>query len=105
MRLDIGNVEARLVASCVIQMPHKTNLAMNGWEVCYQAAVFELDDDKLRVKIDDTRYAIDQRLEASLRAHTALGMKERRDMSNALEVLLVLERFLGRHTKAGRPAA
>jgi hypothetical protein len=76
----------------------------NEWEVCYQAAVFELDDTKLRIKINETRYAIDQRLAASLRAHTALGMKERRDMSNALEVLLVLERFLDRDIKS-RPAA
>jgi hypothetical protein len=72
------------------------------WEVCYQAAVFELDDANLRVKIDETRRAIDQRL---LQACYELGMKERRDMSNALEVLLVLERFLDRHTKVGRPAA
>jgi hypothetical protein len=34
----------------------------SGWEVCYQAAVFELDDANLRVKIDETRRAIDQRL-------------------------------------------
>jgi hypothetical protein len=74
----------------------------SGWEVCYQAAVFELDDANLRVKIDVTRRAIDQRL---LQARFDLGMKERRDMSNALEVLLVLERFLDRHTKVGRPAA
>jgi hypothetical protein len=32
----------------------------HGWEVCYQAALFELDDTKLRVKIDETRHAIDQ---------------------------------------------
>jgi hypothetical protein len=76
--------------------------ANSGWEVCYQAAVFELDDANLRVKIDETRRAIDQRL---LQARFDLGMKERRDMSNALEVLLVLERFLDRHTKVGRPAA
>ena len=71
------------------------------WEVCYQAAVFELDDTKLRAKIDETRLAIDQRL---LQVRADLGVKERRDMSNALEVLVVLERLLDRDTKV-RPAA
>jgi hypothetical protein len=72
------------------------------WEVCYQAAVFELDDTKLGTKIDETRLAIDQRL---LQVRADLGVKERRDMSNALEVLLVLERLLSRDNKVGRPAA
>lgn len=75
---------------------------MTGWEVCYQSAVFELDDAKLRIKINETRYAIDQRL---LQVRADLEMRERRDMTNALEVLLVLERFLDRHTKVSRPAA
>jgi hypothetical protein len=66
---------------------------ISEWEVCYQAAVFELDDDKLRARIDETRQAIDQRL---LQARFDLGMKERRDISNALEVLKVLERLLDR---------
>jgi len=74
----------------------------DGWEVCYQAAVFELDDAKLRVKIEQTRYAIDQRL---LQVRADLGMRERRDITNALEMLLVLERLLDRHSMLGRPAA
>jgi hypothetical protein len=77
----------------------KTN---NEWEVCYQAAVFELDDTKLRVKIDETRLAIDQRL---LQVRADLGVKERRDITNALEVLLVLERLLERQSGLARPAA
>ena len=72
------------------------------WEVCYQAAVFELDDTKLRAKIDETRLAIDQRL---LQVRADLGVKERRDMSNALEVLVVLERLLDRQRGLARPAA
>jgi hypothetical protein len=70
----------------------------SAWETCYQAAVFELDDEKLRARIEETRCAIDQRL---LAVRADLGMKERRDITNALEVLLVLERLLDRH----RPAA
>jgi hypothetical protein len=72
------------------------------WELCYQAAVFELDDTKLRAKIDETRLAIDQRL---LQVRADLGVKERRDMSNALEVLVVLERLLDRPSGLARPAA
>jgi hypothetical protein len=72
------------------------------WELCYQAAVFELDDTKLRAKIDETRLAIDQRL---LQVRADLGVKERRDMSNALEVLVVLERLLDRQSGLSRPAA
>jgi hypothetical protein len=72
------------------------------WEVCYQAAVFELDDTNLRVKIDETRLAIDQRL---LQVRTDLGVKERRDITNALEVLSVLERLLDRQSGLARPAA
>jgi len=56
----------------------------NGWEVCYQAALFELDDTKLRVRINETSPAIDQRL---LQARTDSGTEERRDIANALEVL------------------
>jgi hypothetical protein len=74
----------------------------NEWEVSYQAAVFELDDTKLRAKIDETRLAIDQRL---LQVRADLGVKERRDMSNALEVLVVLERLLDRQSGLARPAA
>ena len=39
----------------------------DGWEVCYQAAVFELDDTKLRAKIDETRLANRPTLVASTR--------------------------------------
>jgi hypothetical protein len=74
---------------------------MNVWEICYQAAVFELDDEKLRAKINETRCAIDQRL---LEVRADLGMKERRDITNALEVLLVLERLLDRQKNLARPA-
>jgi hypothetical protein len=74
----------------------------NEWEVSYQAAVFELDDDKLRVRIAETRDAIDQRL---LQVRADLGVKERRDITNALEVLLVLERLLDRQSGLARPAA
>ena len=76
--------------------------ANNEWEVCYQAAVFKLDDTKLRAKIDETRLAIDQRL---LQVCAALGLKERRDITNALEVLVVLERLLDRQSGLARPAA
>jgi hypothetical protein len=72
----------------------------HGWEVCYQAALFELDDTKLRVRIDETRHAIDQCL---LQARPDLGMKEQRDIANALEVLKALERSLDR--RMARPAA
>lgn len=72
------------------------------WEVCYQTAVFELDDTKLRTKIDETRLAIDQRL---LLVRADLGVKERRDITNALEVLVVLERLLDRQSGQARPAA
>ncbi len=66
-----------------------------GWEVYYQAALFELDDTKLRVKIDETRHAIDHCL---LQAGPDLGTKERRDIANVLEVLKALERGLDRRT-------
>jgi hypothetical protein len=71
-------------------------------EVCYQAALLELDDTKLRVRIDDSRHAIDQRL---LQARPDSGTKERRDIANALEVLKVLERSLDRRMGLARPAA
>jgi hypothetical protein len=72
----------------------------HGWEVCYQAALVELDDNKLRVKIDETRHAIDKCL---MQARPDFGMKEHRDIANALEVLKALERGLD-HRIAG-PAA
>jgi hypothetical protein len=65
----------------------------NGWEACYQAAVFELDDTKLRLRIGEARHAIAVRLS---QAHAALGVKEQRDIANALEILKVLERILDR---------
>ena len=73
-----------------------------GRLLCYQAAVFELDDEKLRERINETRYAIDQRL---LQVRADLGMRERRDIENALEVLVVLERLIDRGKKLARPAA
>jgi hypothetical protein len=69
----------------------------NGWEACYQAAVFELDDAKLRGRIGEARFAIATRLS---QAGTALGMKERRDLANAAEILKVLERILDRSIPA-----
>lgn len=75
---------------------------MNEWEEHYQAAVFELDDDKLRTKIDETRQAIAKRLAASARKQTDLGVKERRDIANALEILTVLERLLDRSAGSSR---
>ena len=74
----------------------------NGWEVCYEAALFELDDTKLRVRINEIRHAIDQRL---LHACPDSGTKERRGIVNALEVLKVLERSLDRRMGLIRPAA
>jgi hypothetical protein len=73
----------------------------NGWDVCYQAALFELDDTKLRVRINETRHVIDQRL---LQASTDCETEERR-IANALEVLKVLERSLDRRMGLIRPAA
>jgi hypothetical protein len=52
----------------------------NGWETCYRAAVFELDDTKLRMRIGEARYAIALRLSQA----TDLGMKERRDIAKAV---------------------
>jgi hypothetical protein len=69
--------------------------AINEWEACYQASVFELDNAKPRAKIRETRYAIEQRLVQDI------GTKERRDIENAQKVLVVLEGILDRH----RPAA
>jgi hypothetical protein len=69
----------------------------NGWEACYQAAVFELDDTKLRLRIGEARYAIALRLSQT---EVDVGMKERRDIENALEVLRILERILERRAPA-----
>lgn len=67
----------------------------NGWEACYQAAVFELDDSKLRVRVEEARYAIALRVS---QAGADLGMKERQDLANAVKILKVLECILGRGT-------
>jgi hypothetical protein len=72
----------------------------SGWEACYQAALFELDDTKLRVRISETRHAIDDHL-----SQACAGTKERQDIANALEVLKVMERSLDRRIGLVRPAA
>jgi hypothetical protein len=68
----------------------------DGWEACYRAAVFEVDDTKLRLKIGEARYAIALRLAQAV----DLDVKERRAIDNALEILNILERILERHPPA-----
>src|ERR1700680_3862391 len=71
--------ELEPVPACFIQELPLMNLN-NGWETCYRAAVFELDDTKLRMRIGEARYAIALRLSQA----TDLGMKERRDIAKAV---------------------
>jgi hypothetical protein len=61
-----------------------------------------LDDTKLRVKISETKHAIDDHLS---QARADSGTKERQDIANALEVLKVMERSLDRRIGLVRPAA
>jgi hypothetical protein len=68
------------------------------WHVLYQAAMVELDNDKISQRILDARHAILDRAEEIL---TGSPSDERGALNDALQALRVLEKVAARE----RPAA
>jgi hypothetical protein len=64
------------------------------WHDLYQSAMLELDDKKLSLRISEARHVIMDRVEEVL---TVSSTDERRDLSDALNALNMLEKVAGRY--------
>ncbi len=67
------------------------------WYELYQAAMRELDDSKLPLRIVEARHAIYDRAEQILTVSTT---DEHRDLNNALRILSALEKLAAKGKRA-----